>query len=74
MQAGLVYGYIGQVEYIVNRMIDEINEPDIKVVATGGLGRMFYKESKVIDVFDPQLSLKGLKIIHDKNVRKRNEK
>lgn len=70
MQAGLVYGYIGQVEYIVSRMIEEIGEPDIKVVATGGLGRMFHEETQAIDVYDPQLSLKGLKIIHDKNMKK----
>lgn len=69
MQAGLVYGYIGQVAYIIDKMAEEIGEPDIKVVATGGYGRMFLEEVASIDVFDPQLTLKGLKIIHDKNVK-----
>ena len=69
MQAGLVYGYIGQVEYIVSRMIEEIGTKGIKVVATGGYGRMFHEETRAIDIFDPQLSLKGLKIIHDKNIK-----
>ncbi|AFA49714.1 type III pantothenate kinase [Acetobacterium woodii] len=69
MQAGLVYGYIGQVEYIIEQMKKEIGIDEIKVVATGGYGRLFYQETKSIHVYDPQLSLKGLKIIHDKNFK-----
>lgn len=69
MQAGLVYGYIGQVEYIIARMIEEIGIKGIKVVATGGYGRMFHEETRAIDIYDPKLSLKGLKIIHDKNIK-----
>lgn len=68
MQAGLVFGYIGQVDYIISKMIRDIGEPEMKVVATGGYGRMFLEEVGRIDVFDPQLALKGLKIIHDKNI------
>lgn len=68
MQAGLVYGYIGQVAYIIQKMTQDIGEDSIKVVATGGYGRMFLNEVSAIDVFDPQLALKGLKIIHDKNI------
>ncbi|MGL4549018.1 type III pantothenate kinase [Eubacterium aggregans] len=71
MQAGLVYGYIGQVDYIISKMIQETGEPDMKVIATGGYGRMFLEEVSRIDVFDPQLALKGLKIIHDKNIKHR---
>ena len=71
MQAGLVYGYIGQVAYIIEKMKQEIGGSDpIKVIATGGYGRMFLDEVPSIDVFDPQLALKGLKIIHDKNVKR----
>lgn len=68
MQAGLVYGYIGQVEYIVKKIKDEMNNQDMKVIATGGLGRLMSDETPVIDIYDPQLLLKGLKIIHDKNM------
>lgn len=71
MQSGLVYGYIGQVEYIISKMIEEIGAKDIKVVATGGYGRMFHQETRAIDIFDSQLSLKGLKIIHDKNIKRK---
>lgn len=74
MQAGLVYGYIGEVDYIVSKMIREIGEPDIKVVSTGGYGRMFIQEVEQIDIFDPDLALKGLKIIHDKNINTHRKK
>ncbi|MDD4779366.1 MAG: type III pantothenate kinase [Tissierellia bacterium] len=68
MQAGLVYGYIGQVEYIVKKIKEELKNENIKVVATGGLGRLMSDETNAIDIYDPQLLLKGLKIIHDKNI------
>lgn len=67
MQAGLVYGYIGQVEYIIKKIKEEMNNEDMKVIATGGLGRMMSDETNSIDIYDSQLLLKGLKIIHDKN-------
>jgi type III pantothenate kinase len=69
MQAGLFFGYLGQIEYIIKKMINETGLSRIKVVATGGYGRLFYQETDVIDIYDPQLSLKGLKIIHDKNCK-----
>lgn len=67
IQAGLVYGYIGQVEYIIKKIKEEMKIDKMKVVATGGLGRIIYEETDMIDVYDPQLLFKGLKIIHDKN-------
>lgn len=67
MQAGLVYGYIGQVEYVIRKMKEELKEEGVKVVACGGYGKIIYPETDVIDVFDPLLTLKGLKIIYDKN-------
>jgi type III pantothenate kinase len=70
MQAGLVYGQIGQTEYIVKHMIEEANLGAVKVVATGGLGRIIAKETDVIDVYDPNLTLKGMNIIYKKQNRK----
>ena len=67
MQAGIVYGYIGQVEYIINQFKKEIGKPNIKVIATGGLGKIIYKETNTIDEYDPDLTFKGMKIIYDKN-------
>ena len=67
MQAGLVYGYIGQVEYIVKRIKEEMNIPDMKVVATGGLMRVLQDGTDVIDVYDSNLTFKGLYYIYDRN-------
>lgn len=67
MQAGIVYGYIGQVEYIVAKIKEEMNNSDMKVIATGGFGKLIASETKCIDVYDKNLTLKGLKIIADKN-------
>jgi type III pantothenate kinase len=67
MRAGVVYGYIGGVEYIIKKMKQEIGRDDIKVYATGGLGRLIYNETDVIDEYDPDLAFKGMKIIYDKN-------
>lgn len=67
MQAGVYYGYVGQVEGIVNRIRKEYGT-DPTVVATGGLANLLADECKVIDIVDPFLTLKGLHMIYKKNV------
>lgn len=70
MQAGIVYGYIGQVDYIVHKMKDEmkaLGEEDILVVATGGLAKLISEESQNIKLINPFLTLEGLRIIYEKN-------
>lgn len=67
IQAGLVYGQIGQTEYIVNQVKKETNYGNLKVVATGGMGRIIAEETDVIQVYDPQLTLQGLRLIYEKN-------
>lgn len=69
MQAGLVYGYIGQTEYIINRVKQELGVEKMHVVATGGLGKIIADETKLIDVYDQDLTLYGLKLIYNKNKR-----
>lgn len=69
MQAGLVYGQIGQTEYIIRKVKEESGLKDLKVVATGGLGRLIADETDSIDIYDPSLTLDGLRIIYDKNRR-----
>lgn len=69
MQSGLVYGQIGQTEYIIRKMKEEASDADIKVVATGGLGTLIEKETDQIDIYDPMLTLKGMQIIYDKQER-----
>lgn len=65
MQAGLVYGQIGQTEYIVKHMIEESGYKDIKVVATGGLGSLISKETDCIDIYNPDLTLEGMRFIYN---------
>lgn len=70
MQAGIIYGYIGQIEYIVSRMKKEMRnagEKTPKVVATGGLAYLIAEESKSIDIVEPFLTLIGLRILYEKN-------
>ncbi|WP_427126374.1 type III pantothenate kinase [Priestia megaterium] len=67
MQAGILYGYVGQVEGIVARMKEQ-STVNPKVIATGGLATLIAKESDIIDIVDPFLTLKGLQIIYTKNM------
>lgn len=70
MQAGILYGYIGQVEYIVNKMKSEMKRKSSRepiVIATGGLAKLIAKETRVIDKVESDLTLEGLKILYEKN-------
>ena len=70
MQAGILYGYIGQVEYIVSKMKNEMmrkNSEEPYVIATGGLAKLIFKETDAIDEVDDDLTLEGLKILYYKN-------
>ena len=67
MQAGLVYGQIGQAEYIIRQVKKETGYENLKVVATGGLGRIIADETDAIDVYDSALTLDGLRILYEKN-------
>jgi len=66
MQSGIYFGYLGLVDGILARMKREL-PPLKKVVATGGLATLFEDDSEHIDEVDPVLTLKGLKIIYDRN-------
>jgi type III pantothenate kinase len=69
MQAGLVYGQIGQTEYIIQKVKEESGLNPLLVVATGGLGRLISEETKSIDIYDNHLTMDGLRMIYDKNRR-----
>ncbi len=69
MQAGTVYGYIGQTEYIIKKIKEEYGQ-DLKVISTGGLGRVISNETDEIDIYDADLTFKGLKLIYDRNKKK----
>ena len=66
MQSGIYFGYLGLVDGILARIKREVPELR-KVVATGGLASLFAEESVHIDEVDSELTLKGLKIIYDRN-------
>ncbi|MEI5909513.1 type III pantothenate kinase [Bacillus spongiae] len=67
MQAGILYGYVGQVDGIVHRMKQQSKKEPL-VIATGGLASLIAKETDVIDVVDSFLTLKGLRLIYKRNL------
>jgi len=69
MQAGLVYGQIGQTEYIIKKVREESGFDNLKVVATGGLGAMIAAETTAIDIYDANLTLDGMRLIYEKQKR-----
>ncbi len=66
MQAGVFYGFVGQVEGIVSRMRREL-DMSARVVATGGLAVVIAPATTTIDVVEPMLTLEGLRIIYERN-------
>lgn len=66
MQSGIIYGFTGQVDEIVRRMKEELGE-DAKVIATGGLASLIFKQSKSIDRIERFLTLDGLRILYERN-------
>lgn len=73
MQAGLVISHIGEAKYIIEQLKNELNLPDAKVIATGGLARVVDDNFEIFNVYDHVLSLKGLYFIYEKNKHKRKE-
>ena len=70
MQAGLVYGQIGQTEYIITKVKEEVGLDNVKTVVTGGLGRIIANETDAVDIYDQNLTLKGIHLVYKKQNRK----
>lgn len=63
LQAGIVYGFVGQTKEVVGRFREEMGG-DVRVIATGGLAAFMAKHASVISLVDPHLSLNGLRLYH----------
>ncbi|MDI3256792.1 MAG: type III pantothenate kinase [Kyrpidia sp.] len=66
MQSGVIYGFVGQVDGLVNRIRQELGLP-FRVIATGGLAELISSESSTIEEVNPYLTLHGLRIIWERN-------
>jgi type III pantothenate kinase len=68
LQSGILYGFAGQVDRIVEEVLRELGDPlGVAVIATGGLASLVVDESRRITVHDPWLTLVGLRLVFDKN-------
>lgn len=69
IQSGMVYGYIGMIDYIIERIVEEsqIELSEFKIIGTGGFSQLITSESKYIDKMDSLLTLDGLRIIYERN-------
>ncbi len=67
IQAGILYGRIGETEYIIDKLIAESGRPDMKVVATGGLAGNLFNETDRLQIWEPNLTMHGLRIMYEKN-------
>ena len=69
MQSGLYWGYIGMVEGLVARIKTEYGKPMV-VIGTGGLANLFHRQTPAIDYLDPDLTMRGLILIHARHAKK----
>jgi type III pantothenate kinase len=68
LQSGLVYGFAGQVDAIVERIRTELGEPGAPVIATGGLAELIAPHSSTITTVDPELTLQGLRLVWERQL------
>ena len=67
MQSGIIYGYAGMIDAIVERIKSETKFRNPMVIATGGLSGLIAPETKSIKEIKPFLTLEGLRLIYKKN-------
>ncbi len=67
MQSGIFWGYAGMIEALLRRVLDQLDAPDARVVATGGLAPVFKRHIPLINAVAPRLTLDGLRLIYELN-------
>jgi len=70
LRSGVIYGFAGLVDGIVNRMKKELGDGQVATLATGGFAEMVVPHSETLRRIDPLLTLKGLKLVHERNEKK----
>jgi type III pantothenate kinase len=68
IQSGLYYGNVAVVDGVLKRMVEELGA-DTRVIATGGLAPLIARGSDLIETVDPNITLEGLRIIHERHSR-----
>lgn len=67
MQSGIFWGYVGLIEGLIARIRDELGDPAMPVIATGGLAPMFAEATDLFDHIDRDITIRGLVLIHKRN-------
>ncbi len=67
MQSGVFWGYVGLIEGIVGRIRGEMENPRLKVIATGGLAPLLAEGTTLIERVDPDITLEGLRLLAERN-------
>jgi len=71
IRSGILYGFLGQAEFVIEKIIGEMQQSDKdfkpKIIVTGGLAIIMKGKSRYMNLHDPDLTLKGLKLLFDKN-------
>jgi type III pantothenate kinase len=71
IRSGILYGSLGTVDFIIKKILEygkkEMDQKNTKIIATGGLSSVISPKSEYITIIDPLLTLKGLKILSDRN-------
>jgi type III pantothenate kinase len=71
IRSGILFGYLGQIDFLIDKIVEEVGQDDPgfkpKVIATGGLSVLMLERSRWIKIHDPDLTLKGLNLLIEKN-------
>ena len=75
MNAGIVYGYIGLLDYIIDKIKEELEEQGedinkLNVISTGGYSSLLANSTKNINIVDRDITLEGLKLIYERTIKK----